>query len=116
MEHDTNRIRRRVLLDACIDRRLKKSIIGHDVWTARDKRINELPDGELLDAIDGKFDVLITQDKSLPHQNRVAGRSFGVVLLRARSNRIVDLLPLVPAMMRAIADVKPGEVLDVIKP
>ena len=105
--------RLRVLLDAHIDKRLKESITEHDVWTARDQRLENLLDGQLLDVIDGRFDVLVTMDKSLRFQNRLKGRSFGVILLRAKSNRISDLLPIVPALLLTIPEVKPGEVIEI---
>jgi hypothetical protein len=83
--------RLRVLLDAHIDKLLKKSIPEHDVWTARNVRLEHLSDGDLLNVIDGRFDVLITMDRSIQFQNKLSGRSFGVILLRAKSNTIKDL-------------------------
>jgi hypothetical protein len=102
--------RLRVLLDAQIPKRLKKSIIGHNLWTAKDQDLHELPDGALLDVIEQlRFDVLITMNKSIQFQNQLQGRSFGVILLRAKSN-IKHLLPLVPALLQALETVKPGEI------
>jgi predicted nuclease of predicted toxin-antitoxin system len=104
----------RVLLDAQIDKKLKKSITGHRVWTARDQNLQELQDGALLDSIQQlNFDVLVTMDKSMQFQNQLQGRSFGVILLRAKSNRLTDLLPLVPALLLTIPEVKPGEVIEI---
>jgi hypothetical protein len=104
----------RVLLDAQIDKKFKKSIAGHRVWTARDQSLHKFLDGALLDAVEQRgFDVLVTMDKSLQHQNRVAGRSFGIVLLRAQSNRLADLLPLVPDLLTALAHVQPGEIIEI---
>ncbi len=104
----------RVLFDAQIDKKFKKSITGYRVWTARDQSLQEFLDGALLDVIEQrKFDVLVTMDKSLQFENRLQGRSFGVILLRAKSNRIADLLPLVPALLLAITEVKPGEVIEI---
>jgi hypothetical protein len=109
-----DRNRKRVLLDACIDRRYKHSIVGHDVWTARDQRIETLSDGLLLDVMEGRFDVFLTLDKSLQFQNRLVGRSFGLILLRAKSNRLADLLPLVPAVLRTLAaDIVPGKLIEI---
>ncbi|MFM9941210.1 MAG: DUF5615 family PIN-like protein [Hyphomicrobiaceae bacterium] len=103
----------RVLLDANVPRGLKRLITGHDVATARERRLNALPDGAMLDAMHGAFDVLVTVDKSIPHQNRLDQRSFAVVILRARSNHIRDLLPLVPDLLLTLTDVKPGQVREI---
>jgi len=57
-----------------------------------------------------RFDVLITMDRRLPLDRDVAQYPMGVVLVRALSNRIEALHPLVPAILQAVADVRPGEV------
>jgi len=49
----------------------------------------------------------------MPFQQRLSSRPFGVILLRARTNRLADLLPLVPALLRALGEIKPGEVREV---
>ena len=72
----------------------------------------DLDDGPLLNAMAGRFDVLITVDKSLPKQQRLSNRPFAVVVLRARTNRLTDLLPLVPALQAAIEKLAPGEVRE----
>lgn len=73
-----------------------------------------LDDGPLLDAIAGLFDVLVTVDKSLPKQQRVHARSFGVVVLRARTNRLADLLPLVSALRATVEELHSGEIRELM--
>ena len=60
-------------------------------------------------AATGEFDVLVTMDRNLRHQQPLANQTFGVLLLRAKSNRLADLLELVPAILSAIDEIKPGE-------
>lgn len=72
----------------------------------------DLDDGPLLDAMAGLFDVLVTVDKSLSKQQQVHTRPFGVVVLRARTNRLADLLPLVSALRAAVEELHPGEVRE----
>jgi hypothetical protein len=69
----------------------------------------DFDDGPLLDAMADRFDALITVDKSLPKQQNVSQGRFGVVLLRARSNRLAELLPLVPDLIEILKDLGPGE-------
>lgn len=106
----------RVLLDANIPRPLKRSIVGHDVWTARERNLNMLPDGALLDAMGTDFDALVTMDRNLPFQQRLDHRPFAVIVLCANSNRIRDLLPLVPALLVALPLAKLGEVHEISWP
>jgi len=103
----------RVLLDACVPWQLSRELRDHEVRTASEMGWDDLNDRPLLDAMAGLFDALVTVDKGIPHQQRIAGRSFGVVLLRATSNRLADLLPLVPALREALSDLSPGEVREV---
>lgn len=73
----------------------------------------DLDDGPLLDMMTGRFDVLVTVDKSIPKQQRLDHRPFSVVILRAKTNRLADLLPLIPALRAAIEELGPGQVREV---
>ena len=103
----------RVLLDACVPKGLRRSLPGHDVRTAPEMGWGDLDNGNLLDAMKDLFDALVTVDKRLPEQQRIAGRSLGVVVLRARSNRLADLLPLVPGLLAALSNLEAGAVKEV---
>ena len=63
-------------------------------------------------AMAGRFDALITVDRSLRFQQSIAGRPVSVVVLRAPSNAIDDLRPLVPAIAAALATIQPGQVVE----
>jgi len=69
----------------------------------------DLNDGPLLDAVTGKFDAFVTVDTNLPNQQRIDNRSFAVVLLRAKTNRLIDLLPLVPKLRATLKRLVPGQ-------
>jgi hypothetical protein len=73
----------------------------------------DLEDGKLLDIMAGRFDALITMDKGIPFQQQLRHRPFGVILLRARSNRLHDLLPIVSMLLKALNRVRPGGVIEV---
>ena len=103
----------RVLLDGCVPRRLAKELSVHEVQTAPKMGWGNLDDGPLLDAMAGRFDVLVTVDKNLPKQQRLNNRPFAVIVLRTKTNRLADLLPLVPALRLAIEELRPGQVREV---
>ena len=65
----------RVLLDGCVPKGLAKELSGFDVRTAPEMEWGDLDDGPLLDIMEGRFDVLVTVDKNLPTQQRIADRS-----------------------------------------
>jgi hypothetical protein len=61
----------------------------------------------------GRYDAFITMDKSIPHQQRIDTRPFAVVILRARTNRLADLVPLVPALLATLDTIGNGQVVEI---
>jgi len=103
----------RVILDECLPRRLGLELSGHIVSTVQAAGWAGISNGKLLARIAGNYDVFITVDKNLPAQQRTALLSFGVIVLRARSNQLADLRPLVPQVLSVLADLRPGQVVQV---
>lgn len=93
-------------------RRLASELPGHEVRTVPEMGWADFDDGPLLDAMAGRFDVLVTVDKSLPKQQNLERRPFAVVILRAKTNRFVDLRPLAPALRAAITESRPGQMRE----
>ena len=104
----------RVLLDEQLPRQLSPFLAGHTVRTVQQESWAGLKNGALLKAAEAAdFTVLVTGDQNLQFQQNLANRRLGVVVLCAASNALEDLLPLVPAALKAIADVRPGQVIRV---
>jgi hypothetical protein len=100
----------RVLLDECVDRHLAPDLVGHDVRTVTDMGWNGIANGDLLARAQQQFDVFLTVDKNLPHQQSVAKFSVAVLVVRAPTNRLADLRPLVPRILDALPVCQPGQV------
>jgi hypothetical protein len=101
----------RVLLDEQLPRQLAPYLLGHDVRTTKQQGWAGLKNGELLrQARAAGFEVLLTGDRNLQHQQNLAYSGLFVVVLVAVSNALEDLQPLVPAALEAIAHARPGEV------
>ncbi|MEK6410184.1 MAG: DUF5615 family PIN-like protein [Acidobacteriota bacterium] len=98
----------KLLLDECVTRYLKRDFIGHDVSTVDEASFKGLKNGALLRAADGKFDVLVTVDKSIRHQQNLQSFQIAVLLLVARTNKYEHLKPLVPQALEALKSLKPG--------
>ncbi len=103
----------RVILDECLPRRLGPELSGHVVSTVPLAGWAGVSNGKLLDLIAGNYDAVITIDKNLPVQQKTAGLSFGVVVLRAPSNQLADLRPLVPQILVALSTLQPNHVVTV---
>jgi hypothetical protein len=98
----------KVFLDECVDWRLARDIVGHDVKTARQMGWTTVKNGALLTLASQHFDVFITVDRNLSFQQNLDSFSVAVVVLRAKSNRLADLKPLVPSLLAAIASAPPA--------
>ena len=100
----------KVLLDECIDWRLSRDIVGHDVKTTRQMGWTSIKNGELLALAAEHFDVFVTVDRNLSFQQHVVSFSVAVVVLSARTNRLADLRLLVPQLLGAIVSTQSGVV------
>lgn len=93
----------RVLLDGNLPRGMVRLLTGHDVETIHQRRWSDLSNGALLHAAEAEYDVFVTLDQSLRFQQNMTDRSIAVVVLRARSNRLTDIEPLIPDILRAVS-------------
>jgi hypothetical protein len=100
----------RILLDECVDWRLSRVIVGHDVKTAQQMGWASIKNGELLALASERFDVFVTADRNLSYQQNVRTLLIAIVVLQAKTNRLADLSPLVPNLLAAISSTKPGDV------
>jgi hypothetical protein len=98
----------RVFLDECVDGRLSRDIVGHEVKTARQMKWTALENGALLSLASKHFDVFVTVDRNLSFQQNLSAFPIAVVVLRATSNRLTDLRLLIPQLLAAIPSVPPG--------
>jgi len=103
----------RVILDECLPRRFGLELTGHLVSTVPLAGWAGIANGKLLARIAGNYDAFVTVDKNLPAQQKFSALPFGVVVLRARSNQLLDLRPLVPGLLAALDGLRPGQVVVV---
>ena len=98
----------KILLDECIDRGLARALNSHSVKTVQQAGWAGIKNGRLLALAEKEFDAFITVDRHLPDEQHLPKVHLGVIVLSAPSNRLRDLLPLVPAILSALPDCKPG--------
>ena len=55
-------------------------------------------------------DVFLTADRKMEYQQRLSGRSFGVVVIAAGGTKLEDLHSIADALRDAVATVAPGDV------
>lgn len=100
-------------MDECIPRPLISKLAGHAVTTVQLQGWAGIANGALLKRIaTSSFDAFVTMDKSLPAQQLLTGLPFGIILLRATSNKLQVLAPLAPQILVALAALKPGDTVS----
>lgn len=86
----------RVLLDECLPgRKLKPAFSAHEVRTVADMGWRGIKNGALLTMAEPEFDAFVTVDGSLQYQQNTPEVDLLIIVLRAPSNRLEHLLPLV---------------------
>ncbi len=103
-----------ILIDECIDERLRNFLPGHDCQTARYAGLAGFKNGALLTAAEAAgFDVLLTVDHGMAYQQNLRRRKIAIVVFRAESNRLKDLLPHLAATVVLLQSIKPGQIVNV---
>lgn len=105
----------KVLIDECLPAGLKGTLtsLGYECETVRRAGYGSKKNGELLSLAEGKWDVLLTSDRNIKFQQNIKGRNVSILILCAKSNRLKDLLPLIPACTEALQTIQPGQVVEV---
>lgn len=105
----------RVLLDECVPIGLSAALRerGYECDTVREAGYGSKTNGELLALAEGKWDVLLTIDKNIRHQQNVSRRKIAILILRVKSNRLTDVLAHLPSCMEALKAIQSGQIIEV---
>jgi hypothetical protein len=97
----------RILFDQGTPNPLRVLLVGHDVSTAFELGWSRLNNGELLAAAEGRFDLLITTDRQLRHQQNLRDRRLAILALSTTSWRRIQAHS--DEIVNAVAHMNPGE-------
>jgi hypothetical protein len=101
----------KILLDECIPRKLKYSLPDHECRTVPEAGFAGKENGALLGLAESAgFEIFVTMDRGLEYEQNLTGRSIAILILRAKSNRLADLLPLVPDLLSTVQLTRKGEI------
>jgi hypothetical protein len=106
----------RILLDECVNAGVRKAFPGHAVKTVAETGWNSTADGLLLVLAQQQFDVFVTIDRNLEHQQNLEKFDLGFVVVRMRNNEITSYLQLFVELNSAAESVQPGRVIHVGSP
>lgn len=103
----------RVLLDESLPRPFAALLSGHEVRTVAAIGWSGKQNGELLRLAADGFDVLLTADRNLEHQQSLTSLPVSVVVLVASTNRLESLAPLVPELLELLKALPPRRLVHV---
>ncbi len=98
----------RILLDECLPSDLARELTGHEVRTVTQAGWSGVENGELLRLAAQAYDVFLTIDQRLDQEQQIPSR-LAVIVLKAPTNRIESLRPLIPDLLNALKGPKPGQ-------
>ena len=93
----------KILLDECVTKHLKPHLNGHEVSTVRDLGWSGVKNGKLMTlCVDNKFDILLTIDKNLQHQQNLDKYSITIVILNSYTSKVEELIEFLPQFEKLI--------------
>ena len=100
----------KVLIDECLPKKLKREVDADFVQTVPEAGWADTKNGALLSLAEANFDVLLTNDQNMEHQQNLTKIDLAFIVLVALTNDIDDLKPLMPAANEALQTIKAGEI------
>ncbi len=101
-----------IIFDQATPVPIRPYLEGHTERTAAQEGWDRLKKGDLLTAAeDAGFDLLLTTDKNIRHQQNLAGRKIAIVVLGQQ--QWPRLLPHMQRVVEAVNAAKPGSFAEV---
>ena len=97
----------KLLLDECVPEDLKDFIAGHEVATTGEMGWKGIKNGELmLRAVTAGFDVFVTSDKNIRHQQNIGRYQVAVVVFDVLRNTLPELRQKLPKLYELLPTVE----------
>jgi hypothetical protein len=103
----------RVLLDECVNPRVRAAFLNHQVATVPEMGWAGVTNGKLMALAQNLFDAFVTLDRHLEYQQNLKVLTFGIIVVSVRDNKIDSYRPLFPELLRAAEIIQPGEVIHI---
>jgi hypothetical protein len=104
----------RILFDQGTPVPLRDHLIGHVIETAFELGWSTLENGALLAVAEGSFELFITTDQKLRHQQNLTGKKLTILVLMTTSWPRIQKS--IPQILEAIDRASPGEFLEFTPP
>lgn len=97
----------RILFDQGVPAPLRRHLTEHAIQTAFERGWSDLENGALLSVAEGDgWELLITTDRNLKHQQNLAGRKLAIIVLLSTSWPRIQLR--IDEIREAVSQIRPG--------
>ena len=104
----------KILLDEYVPRKLKHSFSDHQYLTVPEADLAGEENGELLRLAEQRgFQIFLTIDKGFEFERNLAGRALAVLVVRAKSGKLKDLLAYIPEILERLRSIRPGQLIRI---
>lgn len=100
----------KIIIDESLPRYLKQLLGDHETRTVQEMGWAGIRNGDLLARAESNFQVLLTADKNLQHQQNLAGLKLAIVVFP--SNRLSIVKNLAGRVNEALSVIKVGEIVE----
>jgi hypothetical protein len=106
----------RILLDECVNPRVRAAFKGHQVKTVVEMGWRGITNGMLLALAEADFDVFVTLDQNLEYQQNIPKIKLGFLVIKVPDNKIGFYEPIFAAMCAAAEQIVAGQVVHITSP
>ena len=85
----------------------------HEVRSTKEMGWERLTNGQLLTQAETQFDVLLTVDRNIQHQQNLTGRKIAIVVLVSTAKTRTALTPLIPLVEALLPTVNAGQIYEI---
>ena len=103
----------KVILDECLPRRILRDLSDHSATTVPRQGWAGITNGVLLERVEPEFDVFITMDSNIMHQQNMDELKVCLVVLHGTNSNYETLQPLVPEIRLAVDHAKSGSIIHI---
>ena len=93
----------KVLLDECVNKRLKSHLSEFEVYTVNEMQWCGVKNGKLMSlCVANQFDIILTIDKNMIHQQNIEKYPITIVVFNASTSKMEELILFISSFLKQI--------------
>ncbi|MFT3746322.1 MAG: hypothetical protein QM785_18780 [Pyrinomonadaceae bacterium] len=100
----------KIIIDECVPSIVKRGLPHRGIVSVQDMGWAGVKNGKLLKLVTDQFDVFITSDKNLRHQQNLTGLDIAIILLP--SNQVPVIKALLPQIDSTLTAIVSGDLIE----